>query len=59
MDERIGDRCYGWGLIGLLIKLKRLLKKLEQGLILLAYSLYRYYRPLIVKGAITAQIFED
>ena len=58
LNERIGDHCYGWGPIGLPVRVKRWLKKLERWSVLLAYTLSGYKRPLMFKGAITAEIFK-
>jgi hypothetical protein len=41
------------------VRVKRWLKKTEQWLILLVYTLNRYKAPLIFKGAIIAKIFEN
>jgi hypothetical protein len=43
----------------MLIRVKRWLKKTEQWLILLIYTLNRYKAPLIFKGVIIAKIFEN
>ena len=59
LNERIRDRRFGWGPIGMPVRVKRWLKKTEQWLILLIYTLNRYKAPLIFKGAIIAKIFEN
>jgi hypothetical protein len=59
LNERIGDRRFRWGLIGMPVRVKRWLKKTERWLILLVYTLNGYKAPLIFKGAIIAEIFEN
>ena len=58
-NERTGDRRYGWGPSGHRARVKRWLKKSERWSLLPAYTLNGYLNPILFKGAITAQIFQD
>jgi len=57
-NERIGDRKFGVALIGTPARIKRWLKRTERYSILPAYTIEGWMKPLAVKGAITAEVFE-
>ncbi len=58
-NERITDRRRGWSPRGAPARVRRSLKTITRWSVLPAYSLRGYIEPIIFKGSITAEIFEN
>jgi len=58
LNERTGDRKYGWAPIGSACEVSRPLKRLERWSVLPALAIDGYISYLIIQGSITSAVFE-